>query len=232
MFLVQFLLLLLSLIFRAVAEDLYYFPYRQKIGFCNKGYTFGSENVLENPWYLLLFIILGLIFILVFLGLLKGLIGLCCSRYIGEYGLGILIDLPRPLDKYQEKEYRDIPVTYDPDGWPVDPNTGQRTVKTMSTKTEFFLNVIFFLAYPLAICLQICGVCCCIKPPEYGVTEQSCYNSLNMVTINERIKRKNNYYKCGQNLDIYRDEDMKEEQDTYYVIDQMKKSQTSLHVGF
>ncbi|XP_057655273.1 uncharacterized protein LOC130893304 [Diorhabda carinulata] len=218
-FFAQCFLIFLSTV---TAKDKYVFPYRNKIGFCKQ--TSNYNNILENPWYLFLLIILGIIFVLMFLGLIKGLIGICCSRFIGEMGLSILIDLPKPLDKYSEKEYRNFQVKYDSEGWPVDPNTRERTVRALPKKTEFSLNLIFFLAYPLAICLHICGACCCVKDIDEIGTEHSCYNSINIVSM----KRKNGYYRCGQNLDIYQDNDKKEEEDTHYVINQMRRSQISL----
>lgn len=65
------------------------------------------------------------------LGLLKGLLGIFGSKTVGEYGMGMLIDLPKPLDYYQEKELRNRPVCYDVVGWPVHPDTGERTVRML-----------------------------------------------------------------------------------------------------
>lgn len=45
--------------------------------------------------------------------------------------MAMLIDLPKPLDAYQEKELRDRPVSYDVVGWPVHPDTGERTVRAL-----------------------------------------------------------------------------------------------------
>lgn len=62
---------------------------------------------------------------------MKGLLGICGSKKIGQYGMAMLIDLPKPLDAYQEKELRDRPVSYDVVGWPVHPDTGERTVRAL-----------------------------------------------------------------------------------------------------
>jgi len=65
------------------------------------------------------------------LGLIKAVIGVCGSRKIGEYGMAMLIDLPKPLDQYREPDLKDRPVCYDVVGWPVHPDTGERTVRTL-----------------------------------------------------------------------------------------------------
>lgn len=48
------------------------------------------------------------------------------------WSLGALVDLPRPLDSYQEPELADIPVVYDQTGWPIHPHTGKRSVRALS----------------------------------------------------------------------------------------------------
>ncbi|KAJ8942328.1 hypothetical protein NQ318_005320 [Aromia moschata] len=47
--------------------------------------------------------------------IIKGIIGICCSKNIGEFGLGLLIDLPKPLDEYQEDDLKERAVAYDSD---------------------------------------------------------------------------------------------------------------------
>lgn len=46
--------------------------------------------------------------------------------------MGLLVDLPKPLDNYQEKEIAQRPVIYDVGGWPVHPDTKRRTVRALS----------------------------------------------------------------------------------------------------
>lgn len=62
---------------------------------------------------------------------MKAIIGHCCSKKLGELGLGLLIDLPKPLDHYQEKSLSGYPVRYDIAGWPVHPITKKRTVRVL-----------------------------------------------------------------------------------------------------
>lgn len=58
--------------------------------------------------------------------------GLYCCAPVGMWGLGMLIDLPRPLDHYQEPHLMHIPVRYDETGWPVHPDTGKRSVRAIT----------------------------------------------------------------------------------------------------
>lgn len=66
------------------------------------------------------------------LGLIKALLGYFVSKKVGEFGMGLLVDLPKPLDQYQEKELRQHPVEYDVGGWPIHPVTKKRTVRVLS----------------------------------------------------------------------------------------------------
>lgn len=53
------------------------------------------------------------------------------SKKVGEFGLGLLVDLPKPLDTYQEKSLQLFPVQYDIAGWPVHPTTKERSVRLL-----------------------------------------------------------------------------------------------------
>lgn len=68
----------------------------------------------------------------IFLGLIKGLLGLFCCAPVGMWGLGVLIDLPRSLDQYQEDEIKDREVIYDVIGWPIHPDTKERSVRALT----------------------------------------------------------------------------------------------------
>ncbi|XP_018565071.2 uncharacterized protein LOC108906326 [Anoplophora glabripennis] len=174
----------------------------------------------------MLLIFLGIILILMFLGIVKGLIGLFCMKKIGELGLGLLVDLPKPLESYQETELMQRPVIYDVGGWPVHPDTKERTVRILPKKTEFCLNITFFIAYPLALILKLCALCCCIK--NYSGDEKNCFKSINIIKFNEGIAKKDQYRPPGQKIDMYKENDAKEEEDTKYVLNMMRQSQISL----
>ncbi|KAJ8977645.1 hypothetical protein NQ317_003623, partial [Molorchus minor] len=145
---------------------------------------FYRKNILENPVFLIFLIFLGILLILMLLGIMKGLIGLLCNKKIGEFGLGLLVDLPKPLDEYQEEELKDREVCYDVGGWPVHPDTKERTVRVLPKRTEFCLNVIFFMAYPLALILKLCALCCCITNYD-ECDETNCFKGVNIIKFNE-----------------------------------------------
>ncbi|XP_015837448.1 uncharacterized protein LOC103313625 [Tribolium castaneum] len=173
----------------------------------------------DSNFSLSVIFISGLLFFLIFLGMLKGLLGLCCWDKIGMYGLGLLIELPRPLNQYQEKELERRSVVYDIGGWPIHPDTHERSVRVLPKRTEFCLNLIFFLAYPLAACVYICAFCCCIK--NYNkVQDSSCFKHVDVIRLNECKNE-------GPGIDIYVNK-QKEEQDTKYVKETMRKSRESL----
>ncbi|KAL1514232.1 hypothetical protein ABEB36_003520 [Hypothenemus hampei] len=182
---------------------------------------FYRKSILESTSSLIFIVLLGILFGFLFLGFMKGLVGLCCSKKLAEYGLSTLIDLPKPLNSYRESELKDRPVYYDVIGWPVHPDTGERTVRILSTKTEFCLNLIFFLAYPLAFTLKLCSVCCCIR--DYQGEDDECFREINVIRY-----RSNDKSSTGPQIDKYKNNDHRETKDTNYVVNCMKYSQMSL----
>lgn len=58
-------------------------------------------------------------------------------------GLALLIDLPRTLEKYQESELAYRPVQYDEAGWPVHPDSKERSVRVL-TKYVFIIYYYHF----------------------------------------------------------------------------------------
>nr|CAI5819350.1 unnamed protein product [Callosobruchus analis] len=162
-------------------------------------------------------LLLIILFLLLFLGIVKGLLGLYVSKQVGESGLGLLVDLPKPLNQYQEKEFKQRTVVYDVAGWPVNPDTRERNVRVLPKRSEFCLNVIFFLAYPLALCLKLCAMCCCIKDFKEGDEKRS-FKKVSVIRTNGGSP--------GARIDKY-DDDQKEKEDTDYVLNQMKKSQVN-----
>ncbi|XP_068895292.1 uncharacterized protein [Tenebrio molitor] len=175
-----------------------------------------------SKFTLFLVLLSGLVFFLIFLGMIKGLIGLCCCARVGSYGLYLLIDLPRPLSHYQEKQLERRPVIYDIGGWPIHPDTLQKTVRVLPKRTEFCLNLVFFLAYPLAACVYLCALCCCIK--NYSQShDDACFKHVDVVRLTNRGSKQNN-----NGVHVYK-QDYKEDEDTKYVMDAMRKSKESIH---
>ncbi|XP_066154847.1 uncharacterized protein [Euwallacea fornicatus] len=137
--------------------------------------------------------------------------------------MSMLIDLPKPLDKYQEPELAHRIVCYDALGWPVHPDTGERTVRILPIKTEFFLNLIFFLAYPLAVMLKMCAICCCTE--NYKGEKDAYFREVNNIKYG-KLNRKE--LEKGPRIDVYKENDLQEAKDTNYVISCMQQSQMSL----
>ncbi|XP_063545780.1 uncharacterized protein LOC134753772 [Cydia strobilella] len=92
-------------------------------------------------------VIIGVVGMLLFLGVLKGLLGLVWPR-AGVWGLDWILEEPRPMDRYRERCLRARRVVYDTKGWPVHPDTRKKTVRVVSLPVEFILNVVFFMVTP------------------------------------------------------------------------------------
>ncbi|XP_066259434.1 uncharacterized protein [Euwallacea similis] len=184
---------------------------------------FYRKSILENTVYLVFIILFGILFGLMLLGCIKGLLGVFVSKKVGKYGMPMLIDLPKPLDKYQEPELADRTVCYDVVGWPVHPDTGERTVQILPIKTEFCLNLIFFLAYPLAIMVKLCAICCCIG--NYKGEEDAHFREVNVIKYGKLNRKESDK---GPRIDVYKENDLQEAKDTNYVINCMRQSQMSL----
>ncbi|XP_022826060.1 uncharacterized protein LOC111356065 [Spodoptera litura] len=94
----------------------------------------------------------GVIVALLLLGCIKAILGLIFSC-IGMWGLDQMVQLPRKIDRYYEGNLRCRPVEYDCEGYPIHPDSRERTVRMISRSVEFILNVIFFVSVP---CIIIC----------------------------------------------------------------------------
>ncbi|XP_064076864.1 uncharacterized protein LOC113392604 [Vanessa tameamea] len=92
------------------------------------------------------------IFLLLPFRMIKASLGIIFSC-VGSFGLDLLIQTPRKLDQYYEDYLKCRTVVYDDEGWPIHPDTKQRSVRLISKPMEFILNLIFFITLP---CLLIC----------------------------------------------------------------------------
>ncbi|XP_025075287.1 uncharacterized protein LOC112552940 [Pogonomyrmex barbatus] len=72
------------------------------------------------------------------------------------------------MSEYFERELKYKYVIRDEHGAPVHPDTRKRTVRICCRKAEFFLNVMFFLIFPFAIC------CLCLKKPFRQPARRRC----------------------------------------------------------
>lgn len=64
-------------------------------------------------------------------GFLKGVIGLMIPC-LGSWGLDQVLEAPRRIDHYYEKELWERKVQYDSNGWPIHPDTKKKTVRVIS----------------------------------------------------------------------------------------------------
>lgn len=108
---------------------------------------------------LIFFIFLFIVMTFLLLGLTKALLGLCCLP-IGSWGLNVLLDLPKPMNKYYDRNLAGRPVEYDDEGWPIHPDT-RRRVRNIPLVAEFCTNVMFFFSYPTIIFLLVFKRLCC-----------------------------------------------------------------------
>ncbi|CAG9770760.1 unnamed protein product [Ceutorhynchus assimilis] len=109
---------------------------------------------LDDNLSLILHIILYFCLTLWYMGLFKAILGYFILP-IGLWGLDLILDLPKRLNYYYEKELKDEKVVYDCDGWPVHPETGKK-VNNMAPPTQFAMNMVFFFVYPFALLWNMC----------------------------------------------------------------------------
>ncbi|XP_065168179.1 uncharacterized protein [Atheta coriaria] len=202
---------------------------------CQHGGGDDTFVLFSNPTVGILVLILIIIFILLLLGLIKGIMGLYCCPPVGMCGLGALIDLPRPLKEYQEEQLVDFPVKYDMIGWPVHPQTNKRTVRALSLRSEFCLNVIFFLTYPLIMLVTFLTTCCFAQVYDHEDTADAVFLKEHKIMLTEcpsimcRRDTIDMHEKCIKDMPkAYNGESGGEERDTHYVLEQMRKSEEKL----
>lgn len=118
------------------------------------------DRVLFDGYYIVILLTL----ILLMVGLGKALIGICYIP-VGIWGLDILIGL-QPLLQYYDERLKCRIVVYDCEGWPVHPDTYDRTVRITPRSVEFFLNIIFFFTYPIMFILVFSIKMCCPYYPN------------------------------------------------------------------
>lgn len=107
-------------------------------------YTFWDDMIA-----MFLYIFVTVCLTLLVMGLLKGLIGLCVVP-IGLWGLDVVLDLPKKINKYYEIDITHKSVIYDSNGWPIHPDTRDK-VRNIPVPAEFCINLVFFVIYPFCI---------------------------------------------------------------------------------
>nr|CAH7726013.1 unnamed protein product [Callosobruchus chinensis] len=107
-------------------------------------YTF-----LDDMIAMMFLILLLVCLILLFMGVVKALVGLVLVS-VSEWGFDIIYGLPKRIHKYHEKDLQDRTVVYNDGLWPVHPDTGLR-VRSLVISAEFCTNLVFFIIYPVAV---------------------------------------------------------------------------------
>ncbi|KAH9634136.1 hypothetical protein HF086_001338 [Spodoptera exigua] len=179
----------------------------------------------------------GVIVALLLLGCVKAILGLIFSC-IGLWGLDQMVQIPRKIDHYYEKSLKCRPVEYDQDGYPIHPDSKQRTVRMLSRSVEFILNVIFFVSVP---CIIICDAIkemisrCrnqCTQNPCCMTTSKSeskkCFSSQDMQM--RPLLRSDRHMDSATHRELDDSCVDSEQDDTDYVLTQMQKSRESLSV--
>ncbi|KAL6255944.1 hypothetical protein P5V15_013181 [Pogonomyrmex californicus] len=175
-----------------------------------------SHRIFETV-NILLFVVSSML-LLIFMGFLKWLIGLYIPL-VGRWGLDSLLETDR-MSEYFERELKYKYVITDEHGAPVHPDTRKRTVRICSRKVEFFLNVMFFLIFPFAIC------CLRLKKPFRQPARRRCCSDESKISLTSD-KSEHPRTICVSIYGDSRDSRM-ETEDTKYVMDELKKSEESL----
>ncbi|XP_029174383.1 hapless 2 [Nylanderia fulva] len=164
-----------------------------------------------------IFFIVSLILLLLLIGLLKGFIGLYIPA-MGRWGLDSLLET-RVMSEYFERELKYKRVIRDEYGAPVHPDTRKRTVRICSRKVEFFLNTMFFLIFPFA-------VCCHRLKKFFRLDRKRCYSNESKISLMTNNSEHTGTI-CVNTYGDNRDSQM-EVEDIKYVMDELKKSEESL----
>ncbi|XP_039303893.1 uncharacterized protein LOC120357481 [Solenopsis invicta] len=150
-------------------------------------------------------------------GFLKWLIGLYIPM-VGRWGLDSLLETSG-MSEYYEQELKYKYVVTDEHGAPVHPDTRKRTVRICSRRAEFFLNAMFFLIFPFAIC------CLRLKKTFRRPAQRRCSDESKTSLTSDRSE-------CTRTICVSTYGDSKdsrmEVEDTKYVMDELKKSEESL----
>ncbi|KAG5864091.1 hypothetical protein JTB14_015685 [Gonioctena quinquepunctata] len=131
-------------------------------------YTF-----LDDMISMMLYVLLFLCFTLLLMGVTKGMIG-CCMVPVGLWGLDLVLDLPKRMNKYLEADISHRTVVYDEKGWPLHPDTKQR-VRNIPLAAEFCSNVIFFIICPFVVIWTMMKRLCTSSYATNTESEYICY---------------------------------------------------------
>ncbi|KOX71068.1 Protein HAPLESS 2-A [Melipona quadrifasciata] len=161
-------------------------------------------------------VLFALLLLFLLLGFLKWMIGICVP-VVSRWGLDDLLETHK-MTEYLERDLKSRNVVFNRYGQPVHPDTGRKSVRICCRVAEFFLNLTFFFVYPIGM------LCLSCKRPRYSSqpahSAQSKGSLMSGKGDSSAMVRVSTY---GDGIDS-----KMEEEDTKYVIDELKKSQESL----
>ncbi|XP_047359596.1 uncharacterized protein LOC124952953 [Vespa velutina] len=176
-----------------------------------------KSSSFDGSFFDVIFLLLSILALLLFMGISKWIIGIYIPE-VSRWGLDTLLKTTK-MSEYFEDDLKCRCIVTDESGFPVHPDTGNRSIRICSRKTEFLLNVIFFLVYPIAISWHHIKKFISNKNGSYCTDEsKTCLTSdkdeyENLVTVCTYGDSKNSKMEAD---------------DTNYVINELKKSQESL----
>ncbi|PBC33864.1 hypothetical protein APICC_09928 [Apis cerana cerana] len=167
-----------------------------------------------------------LLLFLLLLGFFKWMFGLCVPT-VSRWGLDTLINTEK-MERYYEKDLRSRSVVFNELGQPVHPDTCQKSVRVCNRISEFILNVSFFFVYPFMALFQPRAK---PQPPSHQISTTSTTNTTtstkeskaSLLSEKEESSTMIRVITYGDTINS-----KMEEEDTKYVIDELKKSQESL----
>ncbi|KAF7391851.1 hypothetical protein HZH68_011394 [Vespula germanica] len=171
----------------------------------------------DGSFFDIIFLLLSILALFLFMGVSKWIIGIYIPE-VSRWGLDTLLRTTK-MSEYFEDDLKCRCIVTDESGFPVHPDTGNRSIRICSRKTEFLLNVIFFLVYPVAVSWHHIQKFISKESGSYSSDEsKTCLTSdkdeyENLVTVCTYGDSKNSKMEAD---------------DTNYVMNELKKSQESL----
>ncbi|KAL2724081.1 MATH and LRR domain-containing protein PFE0570w-like [Vespula squamosa] len=171
----------------------------------------------DGSFFDIILLLLSILALFLFMGISKWIIGIYIPE-VSRWGLDTLLRTTK-MSEYFEDDLKCRCIVTDESGFPVHPDTGNRSIRICSRKTEFLLNVIFFLVYPVAVSWHHIQRYISKESGSYSSDEsKTCLTSdkdeyENLVTVCTYGDSKNSKMEAD---------------DTNYVMNELKKSQESL----
>ncbi|XP_046592389.1 hapless 2 [Neodiprion lecontei] len=185
-----------------------------------------ESSVLANTIKDVLILSALLVLLLLILGMLKWFVGIFFP-VVSRWGLDTLLEGGCKIEGYFEPELRCCSIVTDSEGRIVHPETGRRSVRICRRRTEFLLNLVLFLTWPVAVCHKRCR-------GSLAARRERCYSDESKICL---LKEEGDGDSCcGRKLisvNTYGDcrNSKMEDEDTRYVMNELKRSRDSLQDG-